>query len=70
MFIQSVLMDAVECPVERLTCRVLTWRDEKTLLVVSPVAAVLEIWLRSIRRFRLSCPVEHPPELGDYQPCF
>ena len=29
----------------------LTWRDEKTLLELSPVAAVLEILLRSIRRF-------------------
>ena len=32
----------------------LTWRDEKTLLELSPVAAV--VWLRSIRRFPFISP--------------
>ena len=39
------------------------------VLEVRPVAAVLKIWLRSIRRFRLSCPVKHPPKVGADQPC-
>ena len=45
-----------------LMCRVLTWRDENG--VVGPVVAVLEIWLRSTRRFRLSCTVKAPAQIG------
>ena len=34
------------------------------LLEVRPVAAIFEIWLRNIRRFRWFRPVEHPLHIG------
>ena len=35
-----------------------------TLLELSPVLAVLETWLRNIRRFCLTCTVKAPAQIG------
>ena len=51
---EKEVMRATETPWSRLTWRVLTRRDEPMLLEVRSVAAVLDMWLRGIRRFRLS----------------